>query len=38
LADKLVFILRASHPLSMDSSRHFIGRFGRLARLLSDSR
>jgi hypothetical protein len=38
LASKLVLILRASYPLSIDSSRHFIGGFGRLAMLLSDSR
>ena len=37
LESKLVLILRANHPLAIDLSRHFKGRFSRLARLLSNS-
>jgi hypothetical protein len=37
LESKLVLILRASHPLVIDLSRHLENWFGRLAGLLSNS-
>jgi len=37
LESKLALILRARHPLAIDSSRDFENRFGKLARLLSNS-
>ena len=37
LESKLVLILRASHPLAIDPSRHLENWFGRLAGLLSNS-
>ena len=37
LKSKLVLVLRASHPLAIDSSRYLENWFARLARLLSNS-